>query len=186
MPAKAAIPHRGRRGDGRKTRLSECVALIVQIGDHLSKQFDVSRLSGAPPFADMTVVRHYAVDCERMPRMNFVPEQVASALHQSWSSETARQWTEDNPAAGQCNVTVLLVHELFGGELLKTRLPEGDHFYNRIDGVRFDFTASQFAHPITYADLPTTRDDAERGATNAELAALRTAFLRYASASDQG
>jgi hypothetical protein len=55
--------------------------------------------------------------------MNFEPEQVASALHQSWSSATARQWTEDNPAAGQCNVTVLLVHELFGGELLKTRLP---------------------------------------------------------------
>jgi hypothetical protein len=118
--------------------------------------------------------------------MNFEPKQVASALHQSWSSATARQWTEDNPAAGQCNVTVLLVHELFGGELLKTRLPEGDHFYNRIDGVRFDFTASQFAHPITYTDLPTTRDDAERGAANAELAALRTAFLRYAGASDQG
>jgi hypothetical protein len=29
-----------------------------------------------------------------------------------------------------------LVHEHFGGELLKTPLPEGDHFYNRIDGVR--------------------------------------------------
>jgi hypothetical protein len=119
-----------------------------------------------------------------MPRMNFEPEQVASALHQSWSRATARQWTEDNPAAGQCNVTALLVHELFGGELLKTRLPDGDHFYNRIDGVRFDFTESQFAHPITYVDLPTTRDDAEFGATNAELAALRTAFLWHTGASD--
>jgi hypothetical protein len=84
----------------------------------------------------------------------------------------------------QCNVTALLVHELFGGELLKTRLPDGDHFYNRIDGVRFDFTESQFAHPITYVDLPTTRDDAEFGATNAELAALRTAFLWHTGASD--
>jgi hypothetical protein len=124
------------------------------------------------------------IDCERMPRMNFEPEQVAGALHQSWSRATAKQWTEDNPAVGQCNVTVLLVHELFGGELLKTCLPEGDHFYNRINGVRFDFTECQFAHPITYTDLPTTRDDAERGATNAELAALRTAFLRHAGASD--
>jgi hypothetical protein len=80
-------------------------------------------------------------------------------------------------------VTALLVHELFGGELLKTPLPEGDHFYNRIDGVRFDFTDSQFADPITYFDLPTTRDDAERGATDADLATLRTAFLRHTGAS---
>jgi hypothetical protein len=77
-----------------------------------------------------------------------------------------------------------VVHELFGGELLKTRLPEGDHFYNRIDGVRFDFTESQFVRPIAYTDAPTTCDDAERGVTSAELAALRTAFLRHAGASD--
>jgi hypothetical protein len=112
--------------------------------------------------------------------VKFEPEQVASALRQSWSRATARQWTEKNPAAGQCNVTALLVHELFGGELLKTPLPEGDHFYNRIDGVRFDFTKSQFARAITYTDTLTTRDDAERGATSAELAALRTAFLSSA------
>ena len=72
----------------------------------------------------------------------------------------------------------------FGGELLKTRLPEGDHFYNRIDGVRFDFTESQFVRPIACADAPTPCDDAERGITSAELAALRTAFLRHAGASD--
>jgi hypothetical protein len=116
--------------------------------------------------------------------MNFEPNQVASALRQSWSSATARQWTEDNPAAGQCNVTSLLVHELFGGELLKTRLPEGDHFYNRINGVRFDFTQGQFDHPIPYNDEPTTCEDAERGATNAELATLRVAFLRYSGTSN--
>jgi hypothetical protein len=110
--------------------------------------------------------------------MKFEPEQVSSALRQSWSRATARQWTEENPAAGQCNVTSLLVHELFGGELLKTRLPEGDHFYNRIDGVRFDFTEGQFDRSIFYNDEPITRDDAKRGVTPAELATLRAAFLR--------
>lgn len=113
--------------------------------------------------------------------MDFEPDQVVTALRRSWSRETGKQWTEDNPAAGQCNVTALLVHELFGGELLKTPLPEGDHFYNRLGGVRFDFTESQFAHPITYTDLPTTRDDAERGATDAEVATLMAAFLRHTS-----
>jgi len=116
--------------------------------------------------------------------MLFDPEEVAHGLRKSWSLATARQWTTENPAAGQCNVTALLVHELFGGELLKTRLPEGDHFYNRIGGQRYDFTDSQFIHPISYSDMLTTRSEAERGATNSELAALRAAFARHRGSSD--
>ena len=110
--------------------------------------------------------------------MKFDPDEVQSALRKSWSRASASQWTEENPAAGQCNVTALLVHELFGGELLKTPLPAGDHFYNRIEGRRYDFTESQFGRPITYADLPTSRADAERGATRTQLAALRAGFRR--------
>lgn len=33
----------------------------------------------------------------------------------------------------------LLIHDIFGGEILKTRRENGWHFYNRIDGVRIDF-----------------------------------------------
>lgn len=80
--------------------------------------------------------------------MKFDPERIQSALRQAWSLETASQWTMDNPAAGQCNVTALLIYELFGGDLLKTPLPAGDHFYNRVEGRRYDFTASQFDRPI--------------------------------------
>ena len=108
--------------------------------------------------------------------MSFDPDDVQSALRQAWSLSTASQWTPANPAAGQCNVTSLLIQELFGGELLKTPLPAGDHFYNRIGGRRYDFTASQFEQSISYADLPANRADAERGATDDELAELRTAF----------
>ena len=110
--------------------------------------------------------------------MRFDADEIQSALRKSWSLATARQWTPTNPTAGQCNVTALLVHELFGGDLLKTPLSTGDHFYNRIGGRRYDFTESQFREPITYMDLPTSRADAERGATNAELTALRAAFQR--------
>jgi hypothetical protein len=35
------IPHGGRRATKAKPGYPECVAMIVQIGDHLSKQFDV-------------------------------------------------------------------------------------------------------------------------------------------------
>jgi hypothetical protein len=115
--------------------------------------------------------------------MQFDPQHVARCLRKAWSLATARQRTEANPAAGQCNVTALLVHELFGGELLKTRLPEGDHFYNWIDGQRYDFTESQFSQPICYADIPTARSEAERGATRSELAALKAAFARLSGSS---
>jgi hypothetical protein len=111
--------------------------------------------------------------------MSFDPDEVESALRKAWSLSTASKWTPNNPAAGQCNVTSLLIHELFGGELLKTPLPAGDHFYNRIGGRRYDFTASQFDRPIAYMDLPTNRADAELGATNDELAELKAAFQAH-------
>ncbi len=106
----------------------------------------------------------------------FDAKQVESVLRKSWSLKSARQWTSANPAAGQCNVTALLIYEFFGGELLKTRLPEGDHFYNRIGGHRYDFTESQFAQPIDYSDVSTTWAEAVSGTTEAELAALRNDF----------
>jgi hypothetical protein len=40
--------------------------------------------------------------------MSFDPDAVQSALFKAWSLSTASQWTADNPAAGQCNVTALL------------------------------------------------------------------------------
>jgi len=110
--------------------------------------------------------------------MGFDPDGVLGALRKAWSSSTSSQWTATNPATGQCNVTALLIHELFGGDLLKTPLPAGDHFYNRIGGQRYDFTASQFDRPIAYADLPASRAEAEQGATSGQSAELRAAFQR--------
>lgn len=112
-------------------------------------------------------------------RIQSDPREVEKALRQSWSLSTARQWTPDNPAAGQCNVTALLVEELYGGDFLKTRLAAGDHFYNRVGGRRYDFTQSQFLEPISYLDLPVDRAEVEAGATDAQLAALRAAFRRH-------
>ena len=111
--------------------------------------------------------------------MSFDPDEVQRALRNAWSLSTSSQWTANNPAAGQCNVTALLVHELFGGELLKTPLPAGDHFYNRIEGRRYDFTASEFDQPIAYVDLLTDRADTELGVTSDQLVEVRAAFLRH-------
>ena len=100
------------------------------------------------------------------------------ALRRSWSKSSAQQWTADNPALGQCNVTALLIHEVYGGELLKTPLPDGIHYYNRVHGERIDFTASQFDAGLAYADISTNRLEVERGASDEEYKALKSAFLK--------
>jgi hypothetical protein len=111
--------------------------------------------------------------------MKFDQNRVLSALYHSWSIVTASQWAPDNPANGQSNVTAILVHDLFGGDILKTSLPDGQHFYNRVDGERHDFTASQFEQPITYDDIITDQADAARATTNHELTTLNDAFQKH-------
>lgn len=85
------------------------------------------------------------------------PEALGAVLPRCWSAETSSGWRPDDPARGQCDVTALVVQALLGGEILKTPLHEGWHFYNRIAGIRHDLTAGQFATPPDYQDLPSSR-----------------------------
>lgn len=66
------------------------------------------------------------------------------AFERSWSSNSAKEWSPETPAAGQCNVTAAVAVSVFGGEVLRTSTPGGPHYYNRIGGCVVDFTASQF------------------------------------------
>ncbi|SDH97061.1 hypothetical protein SAMN05216338_1015168 [Bradyrhizobium sp. Rc2d] len=102
--------------------------------------------------------------------MEFDPDEVQGALRKAWSLSTASQWTTDNPAAGQCNVTALLIHDLFGGELLKTPLPQGDHFYNRIEGRRYDSRlVSSISRSRTWTYLPVELRQSEEQQTTSWL-----------------
>jgi hypothetical protein len=106
-------------------------------------------------------------------------DRVAAALLASWSLATSGEWLPSNPARGQCNVTALLINEAFGGEILKTPLPEGDHFYNRVNGERIDMTASQFDAPVTYPDIVSDRSEALAGTSSAKYGALKAAFYQH-------
>jgi hypothetical protein len=99
-------------------------------------------------------------------------EDLEERLREAWSNQTSTKWTEQNPARGQCSVTALAVQRLCGGEILKTDTPDGLHFYNRVDGVRRDLTASQFDGPIVYQDLPSGADEAMADTNPAQLDAL--------------
>ncbi|MDN4494350.1 YunG family protein [Ureibacillus aquaedulcis] len=87
-------------------------------------------------------------------------ERIVKALSTSWSIQSSSKWSMENPAKGQCGVTALVVNDLLGGEILKTILPDGWHFYNCIDGRRYDFTSSQFKELIAYSDIPSHREEA--------------------------
>ena len=66
-----------------------------------------------------------------------------------------------------------MVQDVFGGEILTTRIDEAWHFYNQIDGSRFDLTESQFTVRISYEDRKSNRDEALADSSPSCYAALR-------------
>ncbi|MEO0625004.1 MAG: hypothetical protein AAF183_22840 [Pseudomonadota bacterium] len=114
----------------------------------------------------------------------FNEARVRAALRRAWSLETAAQWSVENPPNGQCNVTAAVVCDLFGAEVLRTRMEGIWHYYNRVDAQRMALTDSQFtdpdarfAPPEIYDDALTTRDAAMEGIPQREYDALRAALL---------
>ncbi len=50
--------------------------------------------------------------------------------------------------------------KILRGEIYKTWLDEGWHFYNILDGDRKDFTQEQFAYNLEYQDVRSNREEA--------------------------
>ncbi|WP_151735702.1 YunG family protein [Paenibacillus tengchongensis] len=112
-----------------------------------------------------------------MDRKNHQIKQLKGLLLQAWSLESSSKWTAENPACGQCGVTALVVQDVLGGELLKTPLSEGWHFYNLIGGETLDFTASQFSKPIQYHGLAASREEAFGDTNQMQYTYLRRRVL---------
>jgi hypothetical protein len=79
-----------------------------------------------------------------------------AAIRASWCPETcdptdAAEWSVANPSRGQCAVTALVVHDMFGGQLLEAEVhtPDGSrqgfHYWNRLASADVDLTQEQFA-----------------------------------------
>lgn len=101
------------------------------------------------------------------------PAELYQALKTAWSLESSGSWTLENPARGQCSVTSLVVQDYFGGSILQTKTHGGTHFYNLIDGVRWDLTISQFDRPIPFEDRPASREDAMADTSEQQYQALK-------------
>ena len=99
-------------------------------------------------------------------------EALRAALECSWSIETSSRWMSNRPELGQCSVTALVVLELYGGTIEKTYVNGQAHFYNRIGGRRYDFTAAQFDKKPEYLDLTSDREEALADTSWEQLRAL--------------
>jgi hypothetical protein len=83
--------------------------------------------------------------------------EIEAAVRASWAADTCSEddvarapWTADNPAWGQCDITALVVHDFFGGDLMVGEVyldgeQNGYHWWNRLTtGVEIDLTREQF------------------------------------------
>ena len=64
------------------------------------------------------------------------------------------QWNPKQKSCGQCNATVLVVQEYFGGDIISYPNPEPGkkgHYFNRINGIDIDLTSDQFETKLDYS-----------------------------------
>jgi hypothetical protein len=123
---------------------------------------------------------------------------IRQVLPRCWSERTSICF---NPSIaplsyGQCAPTAVVVQENFGGEVLRTEVLRFDghpirHFYNRIDGRRYDFTADQFDVPdytqgLVYKDYLSSVEEALTETLPGQVDEMRRAFAREMAVQNVG
>lgn len=91
------------------------------------------------------------------------------------------RWIPQNPVDDQSSAASLLIHEIFGGEILKTHKKRGWHFYNRIGGERIDFVKSESdksSEDVAFEDIPATPDETYNYFQKEDYASFFTRFIR--------
>ena len=85
-----------------------------------------------------------------------------TALKRNLAPDSSRRLSSENQTNGQDGLISLLIHDVFGGEILKAHKKKDWHFYNRIDSERVDFTKSEIQEPVgvtKFEDIPSTPDE---------------------------
>jgi len=106
---------------------------------------------------------------------------VYEALMRSETLESDSGLSSSPKPGGQDSLISLLVHDIFGGEILKTHKNKNWHFYNMIDGERVDF--SKTGKPVDknrFEDIPSNPDD-----IFCDQADYSTFFMRFVRAFEE-
>jgi hypothetical protein len=101
---------------------------------------------------------------------------VERALRASWAADTCSPddldragWHAGNPAWGHCDVTALVVNDIFGGDFVVGAVylgaeQHGYHTWNRLaSGVDIDLTRDQFRDGQVVRELRVAVRPADRG-----------------------
>lgn len=110
---------------------------------------------------------------------------VQEALKSSLSQDNTTERKINKPATSHDRFISLLIHDVFGGEILKTHIKRRWHFYNRIDGERIDFTRSNRANSEGYQrfeDIPSTPGET---CNNVEQVDYSIFFMRFVRAFEE-
>ena len=105
---------------------------------------------------------------------------VQKALKKTLALENNPGLKSKKPAVDQSGIISQLIYDTFGGEILKTGLEQGWHFYNLIEGKRVDFTRSKIVRSSgsnDFADIPSTPDETINYFEKEDYAALSTRFI---------
>lgn len=106
---------------------------------------------------------------------------VQEALKRTWVLDNNPGLTPKNSVDGQDSVNSLLIHDIFGGDILKTHNRKGWHFYNRIDGERVDFTGSEMGKTVKdnrFEDIPSTPDETHNYFSQEDYSTFFMRFVR--------
>jgi hypothetical protein len=89
-------------------------------------------------------------------------------------------WTPDVPAEKQDSLISLLIHDIFGAEILKTKRRRGWHYYNRIEGQRIDLARPEINNSVKankFEDNPATPDETYRYFEQEEYSSFLFRFI---------
>jgi hypothetical protein len=106
---------------------------------------------------------------------------VYEALKRSLAPDSSRKLTPVHQTNLQDSSISLLIHDVFGGEILKTHKKKNWHFYNRIDGVRVDFTGSsirKLKESDKFEDIPATADETNDYIDQADYSTFFMGFVK--------
>jgi hypothetical protein len=110
---------------------------------------------------------------------------VYEALKKSMALESSRRSSPVIQPGVQDSFVSLLIHDVFGGEILKTHGKKDWHFYNRIDGERIDFSGSELqksAEDNKFEDIPSTPDETHSYVDQTDYS---TFFMRFVRAFEE-
>lgn len=85
-------------------------------------------------------------------------------------------------AEDQDSIISVLIHNIFGGEILKTKRKGGWHFYNRIDGIRLDFSKPDFgksSETQQFEDIPASEEETASGFEAEQYSVFFVKFIGF-------